>query len=152
MSITYTGAVPWVLMSQSWRTEKEHAESCCTKLTSASWLRPVCGGFHNIIRFNCAPFFASCRRHRVLTVTCLDACRCAAYLTLQSWRRVSLKRRLTFTGLHGVISQKINLFIAIVVRTSNPTIWIQVFPWFNSYKIPLTIYSGRKRLVQQLCT
>jgi hypothetical protein len=50
------------------------------KLTSASWLRPVCGGFHNLIRFNCAPFFASCRRHCVLTVTCLDACRCAAYL------------------------------------------------------------------------
>jgi hypothetical protein len=39
------------------------------KLTSASWLRPVCSGFHNLIRFNCAPFFASCRRHRVLTVT-----------------------------------------------------------------------------------
>jgi hypothetical protein len=41
----------------------------------------VCGGFHNLIRFNCAPFFASCCRHRVLTVTCLDACRCATYLT-----------------------------------------------------------------------
>jgi hypothetical protein len=50
------------------------------KLTSASWLRPVCGGFHNLIRLNCAPFFASCRRHRVLTVTCLDGFRCAAYL------------------------------------------------------------------------
>jgi hypothetical protein len=49
------------------------------KLTSASWLRSVCGGFHNLIRFNCAHFFASRRRHRVLTVTCLDACRCAAY-------------------------------------------------------------------------
>jgi hypothetical protein len=48
------------------------------KLTSASWLRPVRGGF--LIRFNCAPFFASCRRHRVLTVTYLDACRCAVYL------------------------------------------------------------------------
>jgi hypothetical protein len=52
------------------------------KLTSALWLRPVCGGFHNLIRFNCAPFFVSCRRHRVLTVTCLDACRYAAYLVL----------------------------------------------------------------------
>jgi hypothetical protein len=50
------------------------------KLTSASWLRPVCGGFHNLIRFNCVPFFASCRRHRVLTVACLDACQCAANL------------------------------------------------------------------------
>jgi hypothetical protein len=56
---------------------------------SASWLRPVCGGFHNLIRFNCAPFFASCRRHRVLTVTDLDACRCAAYLKTRSlgWLR-----------------------------------------------------------------
>jgi hypothetical protein len=51
------------------------------KVTSASWLRPVCGGFHNLIRFNCAPFFAPCRTHRVLTVTCLHACRCAAYLS-----------------------------------------------------------------------
>jgi hypothetical protein len=32
MSVTYTGAVSWVLMSQSWRTEKEHAESYCTCL------------------------------------------------------------------------------------------------------------------------
>jgi hypothetical protein len=47
---------------------------------SAIW--PVCGGFHNLIRFNCDPFFASCRRHGVLTVTCLDACRCATYLRL----------------------------------------------------------------------
>jgi hypothetical protein len=30
------------------------------------------------------------------------------------------KRRLTFNGLHGVISQKIVLFIT-TVRTSNPT-------------------------------
>jgi hypothetical protein len=33
------------------------------------------------------------------------------------WR----KRRLTFNGLHGVISQKIGLFITIAVRTLNPT-------------------------------
>jgi hypothetical protein len=31
------------------------------------------------------------------------------------------KRRLTFNGLHGVISQKIELFITTAVRTSNPT-------------------------------
>jgi hypothetical protein len=30
------------------------------------------------------------------------------------------KRRLTFNGLHGVISQKIELFITTAVRTSNP--------------------------------
>jgi hypothetical protein len=70
------------------------------KLTSASWLRPVCGGFHNLTHFNCAPFFASCCRHRVLTVTCLETCRCAAYLRrklsspaqlLGSWVRIPLK-------------------------------------------------------------
>jgi hypothetical protein len=55
------------------------------KLTSASWFRPVCGGFHNLILFNCAPFFASCRRYCVLIVTCLDACRCAAYLKEARW-------------------------------------------------------------------
>ena len=37
------------------------------RLKSESWLRPVCGGLHNIIRFNCTPFFTSRRRHRVLT-------------------------------------------------------------------------------------
>jgi hypothetical protein len=52
------------------------------KLTLTAWLRPVCGGFHKLIRFNCVPFFASCHRHRVLTVTRLDACRRAAYLRL----------------------------------------------------------------------
>jgi hypothetical protein len=65
------------------------------KLTSASWLRPVCGSLHNLIRFSCAPFFASCRRRRVLTVTCLDVCRCAAYLTfrLARWRQCVLSKR-----------------------------------------------------------
>jgi hypothetical protein len=38
------------------------------------------------------------------------------------WRRyVPPKRRLTFTGLHGVISQKTELFITAAARTSNPT-------------------------------
>jgi hypothetical protein len=31
------------------------------------------------------------------------------------------KHRLTFNGLHGVISQKIVLSVTIAVRTSNPT-------------------------------
>jgi hypothetical protein len=129
----------WVLMSQSWRTEKEHAESCCTclqhKADVSIRLRPVCGGFHNLIRFNCAPFFASCRRHRVLTVTCLDACRCSAYLRFEvltaaivksyiiwdknlrpwTWRwHVALIRHLTFKGLLGVISQNMELFMCCV--------------------------------------
>jgi hypothetical protein len=35
--------------------------------------------------------------------------------------RVPPKRRLICNGLHGVVSQKIELFITIAVRTSNPT-------------------------------
>jgi hypothetical protein len=68
------------------------------ELTSASWLRPVCYGFHNLIRFNCASFFASCRRHRVLTVTCLDAFRCAAYRLGKSadLRSIMLARHLGY--------------------------------------------------------
>jgi hypothetical protein len=74
------------------------APVCRMKLTSASWLRPVCGGFHNLFRFNCAPFIASRRRHRVLTVTYLDACRCAAYLT----RRPPFSPRESFVVLISV--------------------------------------------------
>jgi hypothetical protein len=36
-------------------------------------------------------------------------------------RHVPPKRQLTFNRLHGVISQKAELFITIAVRTSNPT-------------------------------
>jgi hypothetical protein len=46
---------------------RQKTQSCFIRDTSAWLLRPVCGGFHNLIRFNCAPFFAWCRRHRVLT-------------------------------------------------------------------------------------
>jgi hypothetical protein len=53
----------------------QKTQSCFIRDSSASWLRPVCRGFHNLIRINCAPSFASCRRQRVLTVTCLDTCR-----------------------------------------------------------------------------
>jgi hypothetical protein len=41
-----------------------------------------------------------------------------------TWRRrryVPPKRQLTLNGLHGLISQKIVLFITTAVRTSNPT-------------------------------
>jgi hypothetical protein len=38
------------------------------------------------------------------------------------WKRnVPLKCRLTFNGLHGVITQKIEIFITTDVSTSNPT-------------------------------
>jgi hypothetical protein len=39
--------------------------------------------------------------------------------TLKMGRYVPPKRRLTLNGLHGVISQKIALFITTAVRTSN---------------------------------
>jgi hypothetical protein len=45
-------------------------------------------------------------------------------LILRPWRwrpHVSPKRRFNFSGLHGVISQKIELFISIDVRTWSPT-------------------------------
>jgi hypothetical protein len=58
--------------AQKWNMPSLAARVCSMKLTSASWLRSLCGGSHNLIHFNCAPFFASCRRYRVLTVTCLD--------------------------------------------------------------------------------
>jgi hypothetical protein len=45
---------------------------------------------------------------------------CLAYSsTLNMERPVPPKRRLTSNALHGVISQKIELFITIAVRTSN---------------------------------
>jgi hypothetical protein len=52
------------------------------------------------------------------------SCWFLAWLILgpRRWRRhVPPKRRLTFNGLQGVISQKILLFITTAVRTSNPT-------------------------------
>jgi hypothetical protein len=47
-----------------------------------------------------------------------------AWLILRPWRwrwHVPLKHRLTFDGLHGIISHKMELFITTVVRTWNPT-------------------------------
>jgi hypothetical protein len=49
------------------------------------------------------------------------------------WRRyVSPKRWLTFSGLHGVISEKIVLFITTAVRTSSLTIQ-GIHCWLTSY-------------------
>jgi hypothetical protein len=42
-------------------------------------------------------------------------------LPWRCWRHVPPKRLSTFNGLHGVISQKTELFITTAVRTSNPT-------------------------------
>jgi hypothetical protein len=48
-------------------------------------------------------------------------------------RYVPPNRRLTFNGLHGVISQKIVLFITTAVRTSDPT---KFTSFAFSYSIP----------------
>jgi hypothetical protein len=47
---------------------------------------------------------------------------CSDFLRPWRWRRhASPNRRLTFNGLHGVLSQETELFIITAVRTSNPT-------------------------------
>jgi hypothetical protein len=55
------------------------------------------------------------------------------WLPAWRWRRyVHPKRRLTFNGLHGVISQNIVLFITTAVITSNPTYLQYVIPEKNN--------------------
>jgi hypothetical protein len=66
----------------SWTSALGRPHTNCVKTSIKTW-----DCFHDLIHFNCAPFFASCRRHRVLTVTCLNACRCAAYLTARTGPR-----------------------------------------------------------------
>jgi hypothetical protein len=72
------------------------------KLTLATWLRPVCGGFQDFVNFNCAPFFAPCRRHCVLIV----ACRYAAFLTA-----LSLVYTLYISSLHTHISRQSSIHV-----------------------------------------
>jgi hypothetical protein len=51
------------------------------------------------------------------------SCWFLAWLNLRPWRRrryVPPRRRVTFNGLHGVISQKTEFFITTAIRTSNP--------------------------------
>jgi hypothetical protein len=45
---------------------------------------------------------------------------CSAYFSALKMEAVPPKRRLTLNGLHGVISQKVVLFITTAVRTSKP--------------------------------
>jgi hypothetical protein len=57
-----------------------------------------------------------------------------------SKRTVPPKCRLTFNGLHSVISQKISLFITTGVRASNPTFWtLTSFPCFCQYHLMLLV-------------
>jgi hypothetical protein len=99
------------------------------KLTSASWLRPVCGGFHNLIRFNWAPFFASCRRHRVLTVTCLDACRCAAYLSLK-WVWFCLPSTFTWINSSFSFSSFSPIYVFLLFRYIINSSSTSLYPFF----------------------
>jgi hypothetical protein len=99
----------------------QKSQFCFIGDSSASWLRPVCSGFHNLIRSNCAPFFASCSRHRVLPVVLsLDACRCAAYLNLHIWSKtkvVSLGSIVFFRDAFCKSIQSLLRVFLIVVNT-----------------------------------
>jgi hypothetical protein len=59
---------------------------------------------------------------QVPLATCFTLVSCSAYpSTLKMEATCSPKTSLTFSGLHGVTSQKIVLLITTAVRTSNPT-------------------------------
>jgi hypothetical protein len=60
----------------------------------------------------------------------LFSCCSLAWLILWSWRwrrDVPLKRRLTLSGLHSVITWKTVLFVTITVRTTNPRLFTSNF-------------------------
>jgi hypothetical protein len=58
----------------------------------------------------------------LMLATCFTLVSCLVFLRPWRWKRhVPPKRQLTFMGLHGVISQKIKLFINTVLRSSIPT-------------------------------
>jgi hypothetical protein len=72
------------------------------------------------------------------------------------WRRyVPPKRQLQLNRLHGVISQKITLFITTTVETSNPTWWILIAEWrphtitYAQNKLPCTVYSWLSMLMKE---
>jgi hypothetical protein len=58
-----------------------------------------------------------------------DSCWFFAWHIFLSWsrtRRVLLKRHLTLNGLQGIISQKIELYIATAVKNSNLTTYFMI--------------------------
>jgi hypothetical protein len=68
-----------------------------------------------------------------------------AWLIFRSWRRrrhVPPKRRLTFNGLHGVISQKTEPFITTALRTSNTTLIGNCFLTFNINWDPISLWEA----------
>jgi hypothetical protein len=74
------------------------------------------------VRRNVSPLSSGSKnKQRLCSLPAL--CWLFAWLILRSsrWRRrIPPNNQLTFNGLHGVISQKIELFIATAVRASNP--------------------------------
>jgi hypothetical protein len=61
-------------------------------------------------------------RERVLIAACFILVSCLDYYsTLKMEAKCSSETSFHFNGLHGVTSQKIELFTTTVVRTSNPT-------------------------------
>jgi hypothetical protein len=68
-------------------------------------------------------FGGTCRLHLQQTSCYLLSRWFLARLILRPWRwrrHIPPKCRLTFNGLYGIISQKLELFITTAVRTSNP--------------------------------
>jgi hypothetical protein len=59
-----------------------------------------------------------------LLAVCFMLVFCLTYSSSWRWRKhVPRKHQLTFNGLHCVISQKTEVFIATAMWTSNPTVW-----------------------------
>jgi hypothetical protein len=83
-----------------------------------------------------------------------------AWLVLQPWRwkqHVPLKCQLTFYGLHGTVSQKIEFFITTGMRTCNPTYKVSVTFYTNNQSMYIlyivqSIISWTGRIVTLLCT
>jgi hypothetical protein len=76
------------------------------------------------------------------SVSALSLCSRSFVWLNKPWRcrrHVTRKRRLSFNGLHGVISQKIELFITTSERTWNPT-RNYIFPLFSaSFRLSPTL-------------
>jgi hypothetical protein len=65
------------------------------------------------------------------------------FLRPRRWVRYVLpKRRLTLNGLHGVVSQKMVLFITTAVKTSSPNLF-----YYSVFFHPLTILTSISALI-----
>jgi hypothetical protein len=57
----------------------------------------------------------------------------------ENGRDVSMKRRLIFNGLYGVMSQNIELFITTAVRSSNPNYFFVSLKTGDSWSKPIKL-------------